>query len=206
MLSIIETDLIKDPLLVNVLVMCHVIAFLIWILTLITGNQSQMDRLWAILPTIYSWIFLYGAYNVNTASFKPRLILMTILVTLWGVRLTFIFWRRGYYEWKHEDYRWEHVKKGLNPQKNKIKFHLFNFIFMAFTQNWILLGYVLPMWFIQSTEQENQKGQPFNNYDYLLTVAFLIFLLIEGVADQQQWIFQQKKKRFQNGEKFNEGE
>ncbi len=57
---------------------------------------------------------------------------------------------------------------------------MFNFVFMGFIQNWILLGYTLPLWFIQT----NFKSQePFNVYDIVVAILYLIFFSIEAIAD-----------------------
>lgn len=75
----------------------------------ITGNNSQMDKLWSILPAVYSWT------AAGCCGMKPRLILMAVLATVWGMRLTFNFARKGAYSWKfwagEEDYRWGWLRK-----------------------------------------------------------------------------------------------
>ena len=86
------------------------------------------------------------------------------------------------------DHRWDLVKKRLNYPEKKIPFHIFNFIFMAFMQNWILIGYALPMWYIQTHRQEE-----LNLLDAVVAVFYLISFTIEAVADEQQWNFQSKK-------------
>jgi steroid 5-alpha reductase family enzyme len=46
---------------------------------------------------IYCWHFLYYhhvKYGHNQ-FFHHRLLLLCIMVTLWGLRLTYNFWRRG---------------------------------------------------------------------------------------------------------------
>ena len=51
------------------------------------------------------------------SGFAPRQTLAASLVTVWGIRLTFNFARKGGYSWKfwegEEDYRWAIVRK--NP-------------------------------------------------------------------------------------------
>jgi len=55
----------------------------------ITRNNSQVDKLWSIVPVLYVWLMtIWG-------DFQPRMILMSILVTIWGARLTYNFSRRG---------------------------------------------------------------------------------------------------------------
>lgn len=75
----------------------------------ITLNNSQMDKLWSILPAVYVWIVAIKG------GMSPRLVLMASLATIWGVRLTWNFARKGAYSWKfwagEEDYRWKWLRK-----------------------------------------------------------------------------------------------
>ena len=77
----------------------------------ITRNNSQVDKLWSILPFVYCWIIAIEG------GMQPRLVVMAVLATLWGVRLTFNFARKGAYRLRfwdgEEDYRWQVVRS--NP-------------------------------------------------------------------------------------------
>ena len=64
---------------------CNAIAFGSWLLTLITGNMSQIDRLWPFLPTLYAWMYVY----FSVGGFNVRVLIMALLITLWCVRLTY---------------------------------------------------------------------------------------------------------------------
>jgi steroid 5-alpha reductase family enzyme len=109
---------------------------------------------------------------------------MTALATLWGVRLTFNFARKGGYARGGEDYRWREVQQGMGP----VAYQLLNFVFIAGIQNYLLLGTVLPAWLASQ-----HTDAPFGLFDGLLCVAFLVFLAGETWADQAQWAFQQDK-------------
>lgn len=83
------------------------------VLSEINRNYSQVDRLWSILP---------GAYVAHFAAFAhlnglPTQKLDNVLVfsTMWGLRLTYNFWRKGGYQIGNEDYRWEIVKARIGP-------------------------------------------------------------------------------------------
>ena len=82
----------------------------------ITDNYSQTDKIWSLAPILYAWYISYaGGWN-------ERMVLMAVLVTIWGARLTYNFGRRGGYSWKfwtgEEDYRWRVLQE--NPIfKNK---------------------------------------------------------------------------------------
>ena len=206
-------NLLNDEVFQYFLIACNSIAFVVWLITIVTDKHSFMDKLWPILPGVYSWCFLFTSFYLNPTSKSGtidlktnitdingnsywRLILMTLLTTFWGLRLANYFWRRGYYKWDFEDHRWDLVKKRFNYPEKKVAFHIFNFFFMAFLQNWILLGYSLPLWYIQTHKQD-----PFNVLDIVITVLYLIFFLIEASADEQQWAFQSAKYKWIANEK-----
>ena len=105
-----ELSFLKDPILSNFWHLSNLISILCWIQTLRTKNYSQVDRLWPILPIIYSWGFLFTACYYNpkhsrsneTSSILEselesilRLVIMTILINCWGCRLTYNYWRKG---------------------------------------------------------------------------------------------------------------
>jgi len=59
------------------IIMLFIIAFT-FLIGEMTHNNSQVDKLWSILPIIYVWVI--AAYG----DFSPRLVLMSTLVTIWG--------------------------------------------------------------------------------------------------------------------------
>ncbi len=147
----------------------------------ISGNNSQMDKLWSILPAVYAWII------AAKGGMTPRLLIMALLVTLWGIRLTFNFARKGAYHIKFwsgkEDYRWEILRKG-KPLNNKVMWILFNFLFISVYQNVLILLTTFPMLAAMSSTID------LNWIDFLAAGLFAFFLLIETIADEQQWKFQ----------------
>ena len=75
----------------------------------LTKNYSQVDRLWSTIPIVYCWYFTYSS------GMDERLILMSTIVSIWGIRLSFNFARKGGFTlipWKGaEDYRWKFFKR-----------------------------------------------------------------------------------------------
>lgn len=182
-------DLWYDPVFSYFLIACGILSLICWIATVITDNYSQVDRLWSIIPAVYAWLFVYFGYEANPER-CTRSTIIAILVTLWGARLTYNFWRKDGYNLKTEDYRWIYVRKMFFYPEYKIPYHIFNFVFTAVLQNILLMFLVVPVWFIQ-TEKNVQSD--LNIYDFLNIALFLGFLLIETIADQQQWNYQTKK-------------
>lgn len=146
-----------------------------WIASLVTGDTSWVDRLWSIVPVMYVWVFAVAAHGRST-----RLDVMAVLVTLWGIRLTYNFARKGGYSGV-EDYRWAVLRTGMRPWQ----FQLFNLFFIVLYQNALLVLITLPAW-----TAYQHRGRPYGALDVLLAVLFLACTLAETVADQQQWKFQ----------------
>jgi steroid 5-alpha reductase family enzyme len=165
------------PLLTVLIVAAAVCAFC-WISSLISHDNSWVDRLWSIVPVVYVGIF------AGYAGFADvRLNVMAVLAGLWGARLTYNFARKGGYAGV-EDYRWPILRARMSP----LQFQVFNLLFIVLYQNAILVLITLPAY----TAFENQGG--FGPVDAALTALFLLLLVLETVADQQQWKFHQWKK------------
>ena len=158
----------------------------------LTGNNSQVDKLWSIVPIVYAWYMTYkGDWN-------DRMILMAVLVTIWGVRLTYNFARRGAYTWKfwegEEDYRWEILRKKPGF-KNPIIWLLFNLLFICFYQNTLIFLFTLPILSSLATHTTTLGW-----IDWSLAGLFIALVIIEFIADQQQYDFQTEKyRRINNG-------
>ena len=162
----------------------------------ITRNNSQMDKLWSILPIAYTWVVAIKG------DMKPRLVLIAILVTLWGIRLTSNFARKGAYTWKfwsgEEDYRWVVLRQN-KYLKNKAAWAMFDLFFISIYQNALVLAICLPALAVMSSDA------PLGAFDYVATGAAAFFLLLETIADEQQMYFHTfKNKLLREGKKLEE--
>jgi len=151
----------------------------------LTGNNSQMDKLWSLLPIAYTWVIAAkGGMNV-------RLVVMAVLATLWGIRLTFNFARKGAYKLKFwegvEDYRWAVVRSGAPFNNNRWAWTAFDLGFISIYQNALVLMTTFPALVAMSSDA------PFGWIDWLAAALMLGFIIWETVADEQQWAFQTKK-------------
>src|ERR1700690_1674719 len=166
-----------SPLALTVLIAAVACAFA-WIASLATGDTSWVDRMWSIVPVIYVWVFAAKAHLTNS-----RLDVMAALITLWGVRLTYNFARKGGYNGV-EDYRWAVLRSSMRPWQ----FQLFNLFFIVLYQNALLILITLP-----ALTAYQHRSTSFGVLDALLTFLFLLCTFGETVADQQQWDFHQWK-------------
>ena len=150
-----------------------------WVLSLLYGEYSWVDRLWSIAPPLYAMWFCY------VGDFSARLVLMAVLITLWGTRLTYNFARKGGYASGGEDYRWAVMRSKMGPAT----WQLFNVGFICLFQHALILGFTLP-----TAMALQQEPSPLRAADVVVAGAFLLLLTGETIADQQQWRFQCAKK------------
>ena len=160
----------------------------------ISKNYSQVDKVWSIAPMIYVWFFTYNS------DFNSRMVIMSILVTIWGIRLTYNFARKsGYsiYFWKgEEDYRWKILKERVPVFDIKIIWSLFNLLFICTYQMGLIFLFTLPI--LAAWQGQNS---PFGITDVLISISMLVFILIEAIADNQQYKFQTTKYELINNNK-----
>ncbi|TFK98662.1 hypothetical protein BDV98DRAFT_606692 [Pterulicium gracile] len=173
----------------------------VYVASLLTSNVSQVDRLWTVLPTVYtayfallplwprmsesetnikSWIIPFVPDDMTGPAvdeFHPRALMILALVTTWMLRLTYNAWRRGILSPSDEDYRWAVLRTKIHP----ILFQLLNLTFISFIQNFILALLGLPTYL-------SVLGQDtFPQYtDYAIALSALTILGIEFTSDNQQ--------------------
>lgn len=159
-------------------------AALTFIVSTFTNNYSQVDKLWSLIPVPYVWII------VHFSNYEARMILMAILVTLWAARLTYNFGRRGGYSLKfwegEEDYRWS-VLRAKPEFQAKWRWVIFNLLFISAYQMGLILLFTLPA--LKAMNANESLGL----FDLILALMFIGLVVMEYVADQQQYNFQESK-------------
>jgi steroid 5-alpha reductase family enzyme len=146
---------------------------------LLTGDYSWVDRLWSIVPAAYAWVY------AAAADFSSAPLTAALLVSLWGLRLTFNLARRHGYT-TMEDYRWQVLRRRI---AHPLLWQLFNLGFISFYQQALFVLFTLPIAVIAG-HADQAPGAGFT----LAAAVFLIFLVVETAADEQQWRFQRQKR------------
>ena len=167
------------------LIVCVAIAVACWVLSLLTGEFSWVDRVWSLAPSAYCLIVA-----VDSGFRSARVTVMTVLVLMWSVRLTANFAVKGGYRPGGEDYRWAYMRGKLS----KFQFQLLNVTFICPGQMAIILLFTAPI-----HQAWVHSDQALGWLDYLAVVAFLVLLAGESVADAQMWRFQRNKQRLRDG-------
>lgn len=168
------------------IVLMLVVTLVCFIVSEITRNYSQVDKLWSLMPIAYAGITLAAFPD------SPRLWLMTILVAVWGFRLSYNFSRKGGYNkipWRgEEDYRWQ-IMRNQPALNGRFRFGIFNLLFISFYQQFLIMLFSTPLLL---AAQFNDK--PFSIYDAIPALFMAIFIITETIADNQLFSFQQQKK------------
>jgi steroid 5-alpha reductase family enzyme len=168
------------------LIVMLAVALICFMVSEITFNYSQVDKLWSLMPVVYSMMAL-------TAFPSPRLGLMSFLVVIWGLRLSYNFSRKGGYNivpWKgEEDYRWR-IMRNTPALKGRFRFGLFNFFFISFYQHFLIMLFCTPL-LLAAKKQDGGL----NYLDYIAASLMLFFIITESIADNQLFKFHKLKKQ-----------
>jgi steroid 5-alpha reductase family enzyme len=151
-----------------------------YILGLVTNDYSWVDRMWSTVPVLYAWVY------AAASNYDHRVTIVALLISVWGARLTFNFARRGGYTGM-EDYRWELLRTRI---RRPILWQAFSLLFISVYQNLLFVLFTLPVYVLYQA-RGGSTGPAF----WAAAVAFVLFLLYETTADQQQWNFQLAKER-----------
>lgn len=122
---------------------------------------------------------------------------MALVTTVWGIRLTYNFLRRGGYTWPpwsgDEDYRWDYIRQGhfWEPLTNPVAWHLFNLLFISIYQN--ILLYLIAAPSVVAHVVATRGTTTLGTLDWVAATLVLLFICIESVADNQQCRFQMQK-------------
>lgn len=170
----------------------------------LSGNLSQVDKLWSVIPAVFSWYITLYESNYNGLTLNPKSVLMSFLVTLWGLRLTVKFLLRGGYSLKfwagEEDYRWVYVRDRLPVLKNsRFLMGIFNlgfisiyqlFLIFAFSGG-VLIGAMATRY--QRSVATHKSHEELNNIDIVLAMVMFCLICLGTLADSQQQTFQCEK-------------
>jgi steroid 5-alpha reductase family enzyme len=174
-----------SPLAGSMITVMLVTALVCFFVSEITRNYSQVDKLWSIMPIVYSVIAISSAHT-------PRVWIMSVLIAAWGFRLSYNFYRKGGYNiipWKgEEDYRWKVMRN--NPAlKGRFRFGLFNLFFISFYQHFLILLFSSPL--IVAAQNSESALNPI---DIVAASLMFLFIVIETISDNQLFRFQKMKK------------
>lgn len=193
--SFIGDQSVYGELLRSWIIVLGITIFICFVVGELTKNFSQVDKTWSIMPIIYGAITLWAFPD------SPRIWLMTVLVTFWGLRLSYNFYRKGGYHkipWKgEEDYRWSVLR--ANPMlKGRVRTTLFNLLFISVYQQVLIMLFSTPLLLAAKS-----GDSALSTLDYVAAAFMFMFILIETIADNQLFDFHlQKQKKMAHDGRF----
>ncbi|MEJ2277460.1 MAG: DUF1295 domain-containing protein [Candidatus Lokiarchaeota archaeon] len=143
--------------------------FVIFIFSTIFKNASLYDPYWSVIPMIITIFYAFNSDNISLIS-----IIVTILILIWSIRLTFN-WVQQWKGLSHEDWRYKDLRT-----ENGNKFWIVNLVGIQLMPT--ILVYLGSLSIYTVFYMSNQ------NLTILDVIAFIITLsaiLIETLADQQ---------------------
>lgn len=176
-----------EQFLLKLLIIDVAMTIVIFVIGWVFDNSSIYDPYWSVIPI---GLTIYSAWILN--DFHPMSYIMIGVVCIWGVRLTFNFFKT-FKNLETQDWRYDHFKNKfprLWPLINLTGIHLFP-TFIVFM---VMLSVVKYM--------ENCGSEPLNGSTILAIVITLIAIIIESIADRQMHKF---LKTRQNNELINIG-
>ncbi len=142
----------------------------LWVFSLIKRDASIVDIFWGL-----GFIMLGGLYFALTPDgFLPRRILLMVLVTIWGLRLSIHILIRNW--GREEDYRYQKWRQDAGKK----------FWWVSFFQVFLLQGVL--MWLISTpllAAQYSPNPQSLTLFDLLGAIIWGIGFFFEAIGDWQ---------------------
>ena len=143
---------------------------LIWLLSLALKNSSIVDIFWGLGFAVAAWAY----YFLTPDGFQTRKLLMTVLVTLWGLRLGLHIGSRNI--GKGEDYRYARWREAAGA----------SWWWRSFFKVFLLQGIIL--WFVAmplAVAQYSPQPAALTIFDILGLVLWLVGFTFEALGDWQ---------------------
>lgn len=177
-----------DVFIISIIVLCSLI-LVSYAGSIYTKNYAHVNRIWAILPSIFVLIWAIEWYQ-NISFIIP-----TCLIILWSIQQTINNKRKGIYKWEkgkgfiHQNDRSLFIKNRIH---NKYLFEAFNLVFISTFQLSTLFLLSLPLYLIGQTNHKIEL------IDIALYVLFFAFFALEYIADEQQHQYYSNKETKKN--------
>ncbi|KAJ1780752.1 hypothetical protein LPJ59_007199, partial [Coemansia sp. RSA 2399] len=146
-------------------------------------NYSIVDRLWPVFPALLA---IQWSVLTVTNEIGHKALLVQSLVLVWSLRLTYNSVRRGDYALGAEDYRWTYVRRRFS---SALVWEVFNFLFISVFQVSLLYLMAKPIRHIATHEPNDGENGEWTAAELVLAAAMVASLVVEAVADQQQYRF-----------------
>lgn len=146
-----------------------IFATLIWIVSVIIKNASIVDIFWGLM-----FVLSAGVYYALGEGYLGRKLLITVLVTIWGLRLAVHIAARNF--GKGEDYRYQQFREEYGPER----YWWFSYFQVFLLQGALSLVISLPLLAAQHFGPDH-----FTVFDVLGALLWGVGFFFEAVGDWQ---------------------
>jgi steroid 5-alpha reductase family enzyme len=143
---------------------------ILWVVSIILKNVSIVDLFWG-----FGFVLTAGFYFIRTEIFGIRKVILLVLVSVWGLRLS------GYLAWRNlgkgEDYRYKQFRSKYGEKR---------YWWISFFQTFLLQGLLL--WLISAPllgAQFYGQSKVINILDYAGITLWIIGFIFEAGGDYQ---------------------
>ena len=147
---------------------------LLWVVSVIFKNVSIVDLFWGL-----GFVLASGLYFLKTGGYEPRKVILIVLVSIWGIRLSvYLAWRNiG----KGEDFRYKQFRKNYGEKR---------YWWISFFQTFLLQG--IFMWLISAPllgAQYYGQYKSLGIVDIIGVIFWIIGFCFEAGGDYQLALF-----------------
>lgn len=142
---------------------------LLWIVSVIKKNASIVDAFWGFGFVLLAWFYFF-----QSEGLEERKLLITAIVSIWGLRLSVFIGKRNW--GKEEDFRYQKFRQDYGAHR---------YWWISFFQTFLLQGVLL--WLISAPLLGAQSGanQELNIIDYIAVFIWIIGFAFEAGGDYQ---------------------
>lgn len=161
---------------------------LLWIVSVVITNVSIVDIFWG-----FAYMLVNAFYFFSLEEWHTRNMLLFVLVTVWGLRLTFYLAQRNW--GKEEDFRYREFRKKYGEKR---------YWWISYFQTFLLQGVLVLLISLPLLAAHYKTQNPHLNWaDYLGIFFWLIGFLFEAGGDYQLLRF--KRNPANKGKVLNTG-
>lgn len=158
-----------------------------FIIAVIKKNNSVVDIGWGLGFVLTSYFVLF-----STGNFHFRSVIVTLLVTLWGLRLSYHIFKRN--KGKPEDFRYAKWREDWNY-----------FYFRSFFQIFVLQGILLFLIVSSVININSSQALSFTIFDTIGIIIWIIGFTFEALGDKQLKDYINKPDSQKDGHIMKEG-
>jgi len=143
---------------------------ILWFISVIIKNVSIVDVFWGL-----GFVIVNGIYFYLSENFQIRSIIILLLVSIWGLRLSIYLGLRNI--GKGEDFRYQEFRRQYGPHR----YWWFSFFQVFLLQGTLIMIISLPLLGVHYFSEYKELGI----LDYIAIIIWLIGFVFESLGDYQ---------------------